>query len=268
MHPMLNIAIRAARRAGNTIIRGQQRLDEVAITRKGHQDYVTQVDRDAEAQIIDTLRTAYPDHEFLAEESGSSGSSEYVWIIDPLDGTLNYMHGYQQFAVSIALAVRGRVEQAVVYDPVRDELFTASRGVGAQLNGHRLRVSRCAHMENALLATGFPVRRKPELASFLASFGDVLGQCADVRRAGAAALDLAHVACGRLDGFWEFGLKPWDIAAGALLVQEAGGLVGDPQGGERHLERGDIIAANPKLFRQLLTVLAQRAGARGPAATR
>ena len=267
MHPMLNIAVRAARRAGNTIIRGQQRLDEVAVTRKGHQDYVTQIDRDAETQIIDILRTAFPDHEVLAEESGASGKSDYVWIIDPLDGTLNFMHGYQQFAVSIALAIKGRLEQAVIFDPVRDELFTATRGVGAQLNGHRLRVSRCAHLENALLATGFPVRRKAELSAYLASFADVLGQCADIRRAGAAALDLAHVACGRLDGFWEFGLKSWDIAAGALLVQEAGGLVGDPGGGERHLEHGDIVAANPKVFRQLLGVLAQRSSQRdaGPA---
>lgn len=258
MHPMLNIAIRAARRAGNTIVRGQQRLSEVKVERKGHQDYVSQVDRDAEAAIIDTLLTAYPDHAILAEESGERGSSDHVWVIDPLDGTLNYLHGFPQYAVSIALTVRGRVEQAVVYDPTRDELFTASRGAGAQLNGQRLRVGRCQHLANALLATGFPVRHKENLAASLATFGDVLGACADVRRPGAAALDLAYVACARLDGFWETGLKPWDVAAGALLVQEAGGLVGDPQGGESHLASGDIVAANPKVFRQLLGVLGQR----------
>lgn len=258
MHPMLNIAIRAARRAGNTITRAQARLHDVKIERKGHQDYVSQVDRDAEAAIIETLRTAYPDHQILAEESGESGNSEYVWIIDPLDGTLNFLHGFPQYAISIALSVRGRLDQAVIFDPNRDELFTASRGGGAQLNGQRLRVGRCTHLANALLATGFPVRRKEALAPFLASFSDMLGQCADVRRAGAASLDLAWVACGRLDGYWEFGLQPWDIAAGALLVLESGGLIGDPEGGENHLRDGDIVAANPKLFRQMLGVVARR----------
>lgn len=258
MHPMLNIAIRAARRAGNTIVRGHQRLHQVKVERKGHQDYVSQVDRDAEAVIIDTLHTAYPDHQILAEESGASGNSDYVWIIDPLDGTLNFLHGYPQYAVSIALTVRERLEQAVVYDPNRDELFTASRGSGAQMNGQRLRVGRCQQMTNALVATGFPVRRNEELAPFLASFSEVLGQCADVRRSGSAALDLAHVACGRLDGFWEFGLAPWDIAAGALLVLESGGLVGDPEGGENFLGDGDIVAANPKLFRQLISLVSRR----------
>jgi myo-inositol-1(or 4)-monophosphatase len=258
MHPMLNIAVRAARRAGTTIARGQQRLHEVKVTRKGHHDYATQVDHDAEAAIIDTLLTAYPDHQILAEESGTQGQSEHVWIIDPLDGTLNFMHGFPQYAVSIALSVRGRLEQAVIYDPTRDELFTASRGAGAQLNGHRLRVSTCTHLDQALLATGFPVRRKTELAASMACCSDMIEHCADVRRAGAAALDLAYVACGRLDGFWEFGLKPWDVAAGALLVQEAGGLVGDAAGGESHVDSGDIVAANPKLFRQMLTRLSRQ----------
>jgi myo-inositol-1(or 4)-monophosphatase len=258
MHPMLNIAVRAARKAGAAIVRGQRRLHELRIDRKGDRDFVTQVDREAEAQIVDTLRAAYPDHRIIAEEGGSSGQSDHVWIVDPLDGTLNFMHGYPQFAVSIALTVRDRLDQAVVYDPTRDELFTASRGAGAQLNGHRIRVSRCAQLDQALLATGFPVRREAEVQAALAVFGDVLRQCADVRRAGAAALDLAHVACGRLDGFWEFGLKPWDVAAGTLLVQESGGLVGDPDGGETQLESGDIVSSNPKLFRQLLGVIAQR----------
>ena len=212
---------------------------------------------------FDTLRTAYPDHQIVAEESGDSGgTSDYCWVVDPLDGTLNFMHGYQQFAVSIALLVKGRIDQAVVYDPVRDELFTASRGVGAQLNGHRLRVSKVLHLEEALLATGFPVRNKAALGAYLSSFAAVLDRCADVRRAGAAALDLAHVACGRLDGFWEFGLQPWDIAAGALLVQEAGGLVGDPDGGETHMASGNIVAGNPKVFRQMIGTLARREGGR------
>lgn len=257
MHPMLNIAVRAARRAGTIIARGQNRLPDLKVDRKGHKDYVSQIDRDAEDAIIDTLLTAYPRHAIMAEESGEHGDSEFVWIIDPLDGTLNYLHGYPQYAVSIALAVRGRLDQGVIYDPVRDELFTASRGVGAQLNGHRLRVGRCQHLDNALLATGFPVRRAEQLEDYLPSFAAMLTQCADVRRAGAAALDLAHVACGRLDGFWEYGLHAWDIAAGALLVQEAGGLVGDPRGGETHLACGHVVAANPKLFRQILGVLSR-----------
>lgn len=263
MHPMLNIAVRAARRAGTVIMRGQQRLYEVQITRKGHQDYVTQIDKDSESVIIDTLLTAYPGHQIIAEESGTTGrDGDYVWIVDPLDGTLNFMHGYQQFAVSIALQVRGRVEQAVVFDPVRDELFTASRGAGAQLNGHRLRVSKVLHLEDALIGTGFPVRRKARIRPYMASLTTVLERCADVRRAGAAALDLAHVASGRLDGFWEFGLQQWDIAAGALLVLEAGGLVGDPDGGETHMDKGDVVAGNAKVFRQLLGALATREGGR------
>lgn len=260
MHPMLNIAVRAARRAGTIIARGQNRLHDLKIDRKGHQDYVSQIDHDAEAAIIETILGAYPDHGILAEESGAGGTAgaKYEWLIDPLDGTLNYIHGYQQFAVAIALRVDQRLDQAVVYDPVRDELFTASRGAGAQLNGHRIRVTACQNLGNALLATGFPVRRTEVLASYLPTFGSMLSQCADVRRAGAAALDLAHVACGRLDGYWEFGLKPWDIAAGALIVQESGGLVGDPGGGERHVDSGHVVAANPKLFRQILGVLSKQ----------
>lgn len=257
MHPMLNIATRAAHRAGTIITRARQRLHEVQIDRKGRHDYVTQTDRDAEDAIIDTLREAYPDHAILAEESGASGQSDFEWVIDPLDGTLNFLHDYPQVGISIALRVKGRLDQAVVYDPLRDEMFTASRGAGAQLNGHRIRVSNCEHLANALLATGFAVRRTEELEACLPVFGTMLRQCADVRRAGAAALDLAHVAAGRLDGYWEFGLKPWDVAAGSLLVQESGGLAGDPAGGETHLASGDIVAANPRVFRQLLATLAK-----------
>lgn len=260
MHPMLNIATRAARRAGTIISRAQQRLHDVKVDRKGHQDYVSQVDRDAEAAIIDTLLTAYPNHAIKAEESGDQGQSDFVWVIDPLDGTLNFIHGYPQFAVSIALRVKGRLDQAVIYDPMRDELFSASRGTGAVLNGQRIRVGTAKQLENGLLATGFPVRRPDQLAHYLPSFAALLAQSADVRRAGAAALDLAYVACGRLDGFWEFGLKEWDIAAGALLIQESGGLVGDPEGGEKHLASGDVVAANPRIFRQMLQLIAQHKG--------
>lgn len=257
MHPMLNIAQRAARRAGTVITRAQSRLHELQIDRKGDHDYVSQVDRDAENVIIETLLEAYPGHAIVAEESGNRGDSEFVWVIDPLDGTLNFLHGYPQFAISIALRINGRLDQGVVYDPLRDEMFTASRGAGAQVNGRRIRVSSCQQLEQALLGTGFPVRRSGDLAPYLQGFSAVIEQCADVRRAGAAALDLAHVACGRLDGFWEFGLKEWDIAAGALIVQESGGLVGDNRGGESHCSSGNVVAANPRIFRQLLAQLAR-----------
>ena len=252
---MLNIAVRAARRAGSLIARGQARLHEIQVDRKGRHDYVTEIDRDAESAIIETLLSAYPSHQILAEESGVTGDSEFVWVVDPLDGTLNYLHGFPQFAVSIALRVAGRLEQAVVYDPSRDELFTASRGAGAQLNGRRIRVSGCLGLENALLATGFPVRRKNEIDDYMRAFHDIIHRCAGVRRPGAAALDLAYVASGRVDGFWELGLSPWDIAAGALIIQESGGLVGDLCGGETHLSSGNIVAANAKVFRQLLGIL-------------
>lgn len=255
MHPMLNIAVRATRRAGSLIARGQARLDEIQVDRKERHDYVTGIDLDAESAIIETLLGAYPSHQILAEESGVTGDSEFIWVVDPLDGTLNYLHGFPQFAVSIALQVAGRLEQAVIYDPSRDELFTASRGAGAQLNGHRIRVSGCLGLENALLATGFPVRRKNEIDDYMRGFHDIIHRCAGIRRPGATALDLAYVASGRVDGFWELGLSPWNIAAGALIIQESGGLVGDPRGGETHLSSGNIVAANAKVFRQLLGIL-------------
>jgi myo-inositol-1(or 4)-monophosphatase len=260
MHPMLNIATRAARRAGTIISRAQQRLQDVKVDKKGHQDYVTQVDRDAEAAIIDTLLTAYPNHAIKAEESGEHGQSDFVWVIDPLDGTLNFMHGYPHFAISIALRVKGRLDQAVIYDPMRDELFTASRGTGALLNGQRIRVARTHALVDALLATGFPVRQPANLADYVPPFATLLARSSDIRRAGAASLDLAYVACGRLDGYWENGLKEWDIAAGSLIVQESGGLVGDPGGGEKHLASGDIVAANPKIYRQMIEILALHMG--------
>jgi len=255
MHPMLNIAVRAARRAGTVINRALNRLGDVRVDQKGHRDYVTEIDREAEAAIIHTLLEAYPDHGILAEESGEHGTSDYVWIIDPLDGTTNFIHGYPQFAVSIALKVRGELDQAVIFDPVRDELFTASRGAGAQLNNRKIRVSDCRGLEHALLATGFPVRNTKMLAAYLPTLASFLPQVAGVRRAGAASLDMAFVACGRLDGFWEYGLQPWDIAAGALLVQEAGGIVGEPDGSSDPLSSGNILCATPRLHRDMLKTL-------------
>ena len=255
MHPMLNIAVRAARRGASVILRNLERIDTLEVNLKGRRDYVSNVDREAEAAIIETLRTAYPDHQFLAEESGGKGTSDFVWIIDPLDGTTNFLHGYPQVAISIALEVRGEIQQGLVYDALRDELFTASRGGGALLNNRRLRVSRCRTLETALLATGFPIRDERLIEPYLVSFGKFLHRVDGVRRAGAAALDLAWVAAGRLDGFWEFGLKPWDIAAGLLLVQEAGGMVGPPYPGQDLMRQGDIVAATPKIFPAIIDVL-------------
>ncbi|HXF67451.1 MAG TPA: inositol monophosphatase family protein [Burkholderiales bacterium] len=256
MHPMLNIAVKAARRAGNIINRAARNLDLVAFKEKAANDFVSEVDREAEHAIIRTLRDAYPDHSILAEESGASGDSDYQWIIDPLDGTTNFMHGFPQYAVAIALKHRGVITQAVVYDPARNDLFTASRGRGAYLNDHRMRVSRRAHLKSSLLGTGFPFRQLEHLDAYLAILREVMTGSAGVRRAGSAALDLAYVAAGRLDGFWEFGLSPWDIAAGALLVTEAGGLVGDLIGENNYLETGNVVAGNPKVFVQLLRVIA------------
>ena len=256
MHPMLNIAVRAARRAGTIISRSLARMDTVKVDLKGRRDYVTTTDQDAEAAIIDTLLKAYPDHQVLAEESGSGGNSEFVWIIDPLDGTTNYLHTYPQFAVSIALAVKGQVEQAVVYDPIRDELFTATRGAGALLNDRKLRVSRCRDLDHALLATGFPIRDERLIDPYLKSFATFLRRADGVRRAGAASLDLAYVAAGRLDGYWEYGLHPWDIAAGALLVQEAGGMVGPINLRDELLASGHILAATPKIYDEMRMILA------------
>ncbi len=256
MHPMLNIAVRAARRAGTVINRALNRLGDIHIDKKGHQDYVTEIDREAEAVIIHTLLDAYPDHGILAEESGEQGASDYVWVIDPLDGTTNFLHGYPQFAVSIALRVRGELDQAVIFDPVRDELFTATRGAGAQLNNRRIRVSNCLKLEHALLATGFPVRERAMIDPYLPTLAAFLPQVAGVRRAGAASLDLAFVACGRLDGFWEFGLRAWDIAAGALLVQEAGGILTEPDGSLDMLESGNILCGSPRIHQQMLKRLA------------
>jgi myo-inositol-1(or 4)-monophosphatase len=255
MHPLLNIAVRAARRAGEIIVRSLVRLESLDVTAKGRNDFVSEVDRAAERAIIEEIRRLYPSHAFLAEESGASGSGETLWIVDPLDGTTNFLHGFPVFAVSIACEVRGRLEHAVVWDPMRQELFTASRGAGAHLENRRMRVSGQRGLDGALIATGFPFRDdSPDVDLYLGMFRDVMTRTAGIRRAGAAALDLAYVAAGRVDGFWELGLKPWDTAAGALLVQEAGGRVGRVGGGA-YRRHGDILAATPKVYEALLTLL-------------
>jgi myo-inositol-1(or 4)-monophosphatase len=255
MHPMLNIAVRAARSAGNVIIRNIDRLDSLTIQTKDRNDYVSEVDRQAEQEIISILRKAYPDHAILAEESGDQAGNDYQWIIDPLDGTTNFLHGFPQYAVSIALRHKGRLEQGVVYDPVRQELFTATRGGGAMLNERRIRVSSRRTLEGALLGTGFPFKSQQHLDSYLQMFRLLFPQTAGIRRAGSAALDLAYVAAGRFDGFWEIGLSVWDMAAGVLLIQEAGGLSGDFLGGHDYLESGNLVAANPKLFAEILKTI-------------
>lgn len=255
MHPMLNIAVRAARRAGTIILRSQARMDTVKVDLKGRRDYVTTTDREAEAAIIETLLKAYPGHGILAEESGRTGDGDYLWIIDPLDGTTNYLHGYPQFAVAIALAVKGQTEIGLIYDPLRDELFTAVRGAGAQLNDRKLRVARGRDLEQSLLATGFPIRNESLIDPYLRTFGVLLHKANGIRRAGSACLDLAYVAAGRLDGYWEYALQPWDIAAGALIVQEAGGMVGPINPAEDLLGSGHVLAATPKIFDDLRALL-------------
>ena len=256
MHPMLNTAVKAARRAGTIINRASQNLDILAVTEKAANDYVSDVDRDAEQAIIRILLEAYPTHSVLAEESGATGKSEFQWIIDPLDGTTNFLHGFPQYAVSIALAHKGVLSQAVIYDPVRNDLFTASRGRGAYLNDKRLRISKRIKLQKSLIGTGFPFREFAHIDIYLAMFRDLTQKTSGLRRAGAATLDLAYVASGRLDGFWEFGLSPWDMAAGSLLITEAGGLVGDLEGNGGYLESGNIVAGNPKIFSQLIQALA------------
>ena len=261
MHPMLNIAIGAARSAGNVIVRNLERVDRLTIGTKQRNDFVSEVDRLAEAEIIRLVRRAYPQHAILAEESGAQGQHEYEWVIDPLDGTTNFLHGFPQFAVSIALRHRGRLDQAVVYDPLRQELFCASRGAGATLNDRRIRVTRVNGLPGSLLGTGFPFRQQEHLDAYLAMFRALFPDAAGIRRAGAAALDLAYVAAGRLDGFWEIGLSPWDTAAGALLVLEAGGMVSDFAGGGDYLDSGNVVCAGPKLHAAMLAAIRPHRGA-------
>ncbi|HUX72787.1 MAG TPA: inositol monophosphatase family protein [Steroidobacteraceae bacterium] len=255
MHPLLNIGMRAARRAGDLIARNLSRLDSIKIDSKGRNDFVTDIDRKAEAEIIATVRRSYPQHAFLGEETGRSGDGDTLWIIDPLDGTTNFLHGFPTFAVSIAVEHKKRLQHAVVYDPMRQEFFTASRGEGAQLEGRKIRVSTQRTLEGALIGTGFPFRAGAvHVDDYLAMLKVVMGLAAGVRRPGAAALDLAYVAAGRIDGFWEFGLAPWDTAAGTLLIQEAGGRVGTPAGAEYALGP-NIVAGNPKVYEALLAAI-------------
>ncbi|MDH2918893.1 MAG: inositol monophosphatase family protein [Sideroxydans sp.] len=256
MHPMLNIAVKAARRAGNLIYRSADKIDHLTITKKSHADFVSEVDRAAEQVIMETLLEAYPSHAILAEESGSHGESEYLWIIDPLDGTTNFLHGFPQFAVSIALEHKGVLTQAVIYDPVRNELFTATRGQGAYLNDKRIRVSKRLHMADALIGTGFPYSNFQHMDAYLAILKDVMQKSSGLRRPGSAALDLAWMAAGRYDGFFETGLKAWDIAAGCLLITEAGGMVSDLVGKDSYIKTGHICAGNPEIHPQLLKLMA------------
>jgi len=255
---MLNTAVKAARKAAAIINRASLDLDLIHVATKGRRDFVTEVDRAAEAAIIETLSTAYPQHAFLAEESGASqggGEAEYTWIIDPLDGTTNFIHGFPQYAVSIGLRHRGQLTQAVVYDPTRNELFTASRGRGAFLNDRRIRVSRRSQLRESLIGTGFPFRQLEHLDEYVRMFKRITEETAGIRRPGAAALDLAYVAAGRLDGFWEFGLSPWDMAAGTLVIIEAGGLVSDFAGEDNYLFTGNVVCGTPKVHEQLLALV-------------
>jgi len=254
-HPIINIAVKAARRAGRIINQAADNLDALTIKHKSLNDLVSEVDRASEAAIIETIQSAYPEHAILAEESGASGDSDHVWIIDPLDGTTNYLHGFPVYAVSIGVAVKGVLSHGVIFDPTRNDLYTASRGRGAFLNERRMRVSRRTKLIDGLIATGFPFREFAHADAYMAMMKELMRKTAGIRRPGAAALDLAAVAAGRMDGFWEIGLAPWDMAAGALMILEAGGLVGDLEGNETYMQRGQIVAGNPKIFAQLLQTI-------------
>ena len=259
MEPMINIALRAARKAGENIVRASDDLERFEVRAKGVNNFVSDVDVAAEKEIIYHLHKAYPDHAILGEETGLSGSedADYRWVIDPLDGTTNFVRGIPHYAVSIACLYKGKLEHAVIVDPVRREEFTASRGRGAQLNGRRIRVSKLPGLDGALLGTGIPFKDHcdDKLGPYSKAVEVLAGQCAGIRRAGAASLDLAYVAAGRLDGFWEIGLAPWDIAAGALLVREAGGLVADIDASENFMQSGNIVCGNPKCFKAVLQVV-------------
>lgn len=257
MHPMLNIAVRAARNAGKVILQKFEEKDKVEVLQKGSNDFVTNVDKDAEAMIRDTIFKSYPKHSIVGEELGQQlgSDADYLWVIDPLDGTTNFIKGIPHFAVSIALKVKGRTEQAVVYDPIRGELFTATRGQGAQLNSKRIRVNKATDLSGTVLATGFPFKQKHHIEEYMNAFNALFVHTADMRRAGSAALDLAYVAAGRVDGFFEIGLKPWDTAAGQLLVKEAGGLVTDFAGGNNQDKSGNIVCGAPKLAQAIVKEL-------------
>ena len=254
MHPMLNIAVRSARAAGNVIVRAFEQDDKIEVELKGTNDFVTNIDILAEQTIVDSIQKSYPSHSIIGEECGliEGTDPDFQWIIDPIDGTTNFVKGIPHFAVSIALKVKGKLDQAVIYDPIRGELFTASRGKGAQLNGFRIRVKQSKELTGAILATGFPFKQKQHMNAYLDMFKALFLKTADMRRAGSAALDLAYVAAGRVDGFFEIGLKPWDTAAGELLVIEAGGLVTDFTGGHNHANSGNIVASSSRLLKEIL----------------
>ncbi len=264
MDPLVNIGIKAARRAGSFIVRYLDRLEQVAVEKKGRRDFVSEIDRMAEQDIIDTIHHAYPDHSILAEESGTrSGTSdnpesELEWIIDPLDGTTNFLHGHPHFCVSLGIRKSGVMQHAIIFDPLREELFTATRGKGAQLNSRRIRTSGKSSLDESLVATGFPLRDMSKLDSSMKILRAVLPKASDIKVSGSAALDLAYVACGRLDGYWETGIQAWDMAAGSLLVREAGGLTADFAGGQSFLETGDIVAANQPMFNELMSIVKSR----------
>lgn len=247
-HPFLNTAIEAAHKGGDLLMKYRDRVDSIPVERKARGDYASEIDRACEATIRTELKRRYPEHAVVGEEDGKSGDSDHVWLIDPIDGTSNYLRGIPHYAISIALVIKGRVEHGVVYDPVRDELFAASRGEGTTLNNRRVRVSGRKTLSGAVLGAAFPFRQRRLMPPYLEMFNALFEEVEDVRRAGAASLDLAYVACGRLDGYWELALKPWDVAAGALLVQEAGGVVMDIAGGDRWLQSGHILAAPFKLI--------------------
>ena len=244
---MLNIAVRAARSAGDLILRSVDNVGRLHIDQKGKNDYASEVDRMAEREIISIIKTAFPEHAILAEESGEHKGNEFIWVIDPLDGTTNFLHGFPQYAVSIALKRKGRLELGVVYDPLRDELFTAKRGGGAMLNNRRIRVTNQSSLKGALIGTGFPFKTDKHLDAYMGMFRALTTECAGIRRAGAAALDLAYVAAGRLDGFWEIGTMEWDVAAGILLITEAGGVITDFSFNDKYLESGNVITGSPKM---------------------
>ena len=257
MHPLLNVAVMAARRAGSTLIKKMVNLDKLNVEQKAHNDFVSDADKAAEKAVIDCIHKHYPDHAILAEESGASGDSDTVWIIDPLDGTTNYLHNFPVFAVSIGVQEKGRMEHGVVYDPLRQEIFTASRGQGAQLDGRRIRVSGQKELPRALIGTGFPFRDKDmDLAPYMNMLAKTLQNTAGVRRAGAAALDMCYVAAGRLDAYFETGLHSWDLAAGALIVREAGGMVSGLDGSENFLETGHVLTGTPKIYRDFAKLTA------------
>ncbi len=258
LHPMINVAVKAARAAGAIINRAALDVESVRVSQKQVNDFVTEVDQAAEAIIIETLLTAYPGHGIWAEESGKEHGaldSEYVWIIDPLDGTTNFIHGLPTYCVSIALAVKGKIEQAVVYDPTRNDLFTATKGRGAYMNNRRIRVAKRTELKTCLISTGFPYRQDDDLNTYLRLMGEMIQRTAGLRRPGAAALDLAYVAAGYTDGFFELGLQPWDVAAGSLLITEAGGLVGNFSGESNFLDQRECMAGNPRIYGQMVAVL-------------